>query len=84
MNEILLCTDVNDATKLLVDKISQVLDEMAPIKTIQTRTNYVPWLSEDTKGLPKERDDVQKKASQNIKKLYSFEGYDYFKVINDK
>ena len=61
--EILSCTDVNDATKILVDKISKVLDEMAPIKTIQTRTNYVPWLSEDTKGLQQERDGSQKKAS---------------------
>ena len=63
LDEILSCTDVNDATKILVDKISKVLDEMAPIKTIQTRTNYVPWLSEDTKGLQQERDDAQKKAS---------------------
>ena len=54
---------MNDATKILVDKISKVLDEMAPIKTIQTRTNYVPWLSEDTKDLQHERDDAQKKAS---------------------
>ena len=63
LEEVLACSDVNDATELFVDKISRVLDEMAPIKTIQTRTNYVPWLSEDTKKLQKEKIDAQKKAA---------------------
>ena len=39
------------------------LDEMAPVKTIQTRTNYVPLLSDDTKKLQKERNHAQKKAA---------------------
>ena len=51
LDDILSCTDVNVATELLTCKISKVLDEMAPVKTIQTRTNYVPWLSDDTKKL---------------------------------
>ena len=36
---------------------------MAPVKTIQTRTNYVPWLSDDTKKLQEERNHAQKKAA---------------------
>ena len=36
---------------------------MAPVKTIQTRTNYVPWLSDVTKNLQKERNEAQKKAA---------------------
>ena len=40
--------------ELLEYKISRVLDDMATIKTIQTQTNYVPWLSEDAKRIQKE------------------------------
>ena len=63
LDEIVSCNDVNDATKLLIDKISGVLDEMAPIKTIQTRSNYVPWLSEETKVLQQDRNYAQEKAA---------------------
>ena len=34
--EIMDCNDVNYATKLLIDKITIVLDQMAPVKNIQT------------------------------------------------
>ena len=51
LDDILSCDDVNEATKLLIDKISVLLDDMAPIKTIQTRSNYVLYLSEETKVL---------------------------------
>ena len=63
LEEVLACNDDNDATELLEYKISRVLDDMAPIKTIQTRTNYVPWLSEDAKKIQKEKIDAQKKAA---------------------
>ena len=65
LDEILECYDVNDATKLLIDKITLVLDQMAPIKTIQTRNNYVPWLSEDTKTLQIDRNEAHKKAVES-------------------
>ena len=45
LDEVLECDEVNAATKLLVDKISTILDEMAPVKAIQTWSNYVPWLT---------------------------------------
>ena len=38
---------------------------MAPLKTIQTRSNYVPWLSEETKALQKERNTAHKKAADS-------------------
>ena len=55
---------MTEATGLLIDNISKVLDEMAPFKTIQTRSNYVPWLSDETKALQQERNEAQKKAAQ--------------------
>ena len=63
LDEILSATDVNIAAELLVNKRTQILDQMAPIKTIQTRTKYAPWLEEDTKNLQKERDTAQEKAA---------------------
>ena len=37
---------------------------MAPIKTIQVRAKYAPWMSESTKELLKERNEAQKVASR--------------------
>ena len=37
---------------------------MAPLKTIQVRNKYAPWLSQDTKQLMKERDRAQETAAK--------------------
>ena len=57
--------DVNDAVHLLTSKITSILDEMAPVKTFQTSSRYCPWLSEGTKALIKERNQAQKRVSEN-------------------
>ena len=62
LHEVLECDEVNTATTLLVNKISVILDEMAPVKTIQTRSNYVPWLTEETKTIQRDKIQAQKKA----------------------
>ena len=41
------------------------LDEIAPIKTVQTRTNYAPWLEKDKKKLQQLRNDAQSQAAQS-------------------
>ena len=64
LDEVLACSDVNEAAELLVNKINKVLDEMAPVKTVQTRNKYAAWLSEDTKKLQEERNAAQEKAGQ--------------------
>ena len=47
------------------DKIAaKILDDMAPIKTFQTRSNYAPWLQEETKLLKDQREAAQSKAAQ--------------------
>ena len=38
---------------------------MTPVKTIQTRSNYAPWLSEETKNLQVERNAAQEKAAES-------------------
>ena len=67
--ELYLCTDVNKAVQLMSDKITFILDAMAPIKTIQVRTRYVPWLSKETIRLMKERDLAQKEAAERKEKI---------------
>ena len=59
------CEDVDLVVKMLSDEITQILDVMAPIKVIQVRTNYAPWLSKSTKDLMKIRDLAQRKASES-------------------
>ena len=56
--------DVNEAVALLTKKLTQILDEMAPEKTIQNRLHYAPWLSKETKQKMRERDISQKKAQK--------------------
>ena len=65
LDEVTKCTDVNEAAEMLLHKITSVLDEMAPVKTIQTRSNYAPWLSEETKNLQVERNAAQEKAAES-------------------
>ena len=58
------CQDPNEAAKLLTDKLSVILDTLAPVKTIQVRNKYAPWLSQNTKELMKERNAAQETASK--------------------
>ena len=53
--DIYSCQDANQAASLLTSKLTTILDAMAPIRTIQVRSNYAPWLSDKTKHLLKER-----------------------------
>ena len=66
--DLYLCEDVNTAVQILSSKIVFILDTMAPLKTIQIRANYSPWLSKDTLNLMKERDKQQKVASVSKKR----------------
>ena len=64
LKEILDCTEVDKAVEILTNKLNIILDELAPIKTFQTRVNYAPWLSDETKLLKKQREEAQEKASR--------------------
>ena len=59
------CDEVNEAVKLITDKLTLILDKMCPIKMIQIRSKYCSWLSNETKMLMKERDEAQKLASNS-------------------
>ena len=60
--------DVEVAVQLVTQKLTEILDIMAQVKSIQTRSRYAPWLSEATKKKIKNRNEAQKKASEtNLK-----------------
>ena len=61
--DIYLCEDLDQAVQLLTNKITSLLDQVAPVRTIQTRTRYAPWLSKETKASMKTRDTAQKQAA---------------------
>ena len=63
--DLYLCSDVNQAVQLLSDKITFILDLMAPMRTVQIRTRYAPWLSRETISLMGERDQLQKTAAES-------------------
>ena len=54
--------NVDYAVDLLTEKISKVLNEMAPVKKIQCRAKYAPWISDSTKKKIKKRNAAQKRA----------------------
>ena len=66
--------DVDDAVAVFSHLYLTVLDVHAPWVKFQKRKNYVPWLSEKTKLLIKERDRLKKNAIKftNIPQSYQF------------
>ena len=57
-----LTFDANIAAKALTDKIVAVLDKHAPVRTIQVRKNFAPWMNKDLKNKMIERDTAREIA----------------------
>ena len=64
-NQILLqqCPDI--AAKLFTQGLTRILDNLAPVRNIQSRSNYAPYLSRDTKELIIRRKEAQCIAAQS-------------------
>ena len=60
---VLACNDINQAADTFKELFTCVLDRHAPRKVFQSRVHYVPFLSQETKILMKERDALQEEAS---------------------
>ena len=66
MPELAAClasTSADLSASILQRGITRVLDTMAPVRTIQNRTSYVPYLTNDTKQLQAAVKDAQVKAA---------------------
>ena len=57
--------DIDEAGDIFVRVFNEILDKHAPIKTIQNRTNYVPYLTNDIKNLMKQRDTLKEEAAKS-------------------
>ena len=78
--DIYLTNDVNEALNLFYEKVRPILDDMAPIRTIQIRNNYAPWLSQETIQLMKSRNELLKLATETKSK----EDWNRYKSIRNK
>ena len=54
------CEDPDKTAEILRSKLTAIVDQMAPVRTIQVRAKYAPWLSDNTKHLMKERNEAKK------------------------
>ena len=63
MREIVESQCASQAAELLTSELSRVLDACAPIRTIQSRNNYAPHLSDRTKKHMEERNEAQRCAA---------------------
>ena len=63
--DLYLCNDVNEAVDIFTHKITNILDSMAPLKTIQVRSNFAPFLSKKTLELMKARNELHRQASES-------------------
>ena len=65
--DLYMCEDPSQAAELLTQKLTTILDEMAPIKTFQIRVKYAHWMSANTKDLLKVRNIAQETAARSKK-----------------
>ena len=61
--DIYASSDVNEAVELMTKKLTSVLDQFAPVRIIQVRSRYAPWLTEEVKTKMVERDRAQQAAA---------------------
>ena len=80
MLDIYLCQDPNMAAMLLSKKINSILNLMAPVKKIQLRRNYAPWITPECKVGMDARDYAQKKASET----QTDEDWSEYKIIRNR
>ena len=59
-----MCEDAEQAACLLTNKLTLILDKLAPVKTFQVRNKYAPWLPDSTKLIIKEKNQAQKLAAE--------------------
>ena len=63
--EIYSCDEVDKAVEFLSNELTHILDELAPLRVFQVRSNYAPWLSVGTKQWMKFRDEAFQAAIQS-------------------
>ena len=62
---VLECTDIDTAAEVFEEKFRKILDKHAPIKIFQMRSNYNPFIKEETKHLIEERKVLKEEMTKN-------------------
>ena len=78
--DIYVCEDANTASELFTEKVNSILDKHAPVKKIQVRSQFAPWLSEETKACIAARDQAYKTALSDR----SDKSWSEYKIIRNK
>ena len=78
--QILVSEDINEATEIFTKQFSEILDKHAPLKIIQNRSNYVPYISKDITESMAERDKWKEVAA----KSGDIEDFDKYKEFRNK
>ena len=63
--ELYMCDSPSKAADILTKELSNILDRLAPVRTIQVRTKYAAWLSDASKIVLQERNEAQKRAAES-------------------
>ena len=63
-SEILRTDDIELAGDIFTQIFNRILDHHAPVKVIQNRKNYVPYISEDIHKAMEERNELKKEAAK--------------------
>ena len=64
-SEIHLATDPNEAFGIFERDFNEILDRHAPVKVIQNRNDYVPYISPELKASMEERDRMKEVAAES-------------------
>ena len=60
--DVTACDDLEAAAEMFQNSFGEILDKHAPIKKIQVRKNYLPFLSEETKLLMEDRKALKEES----------------------
>ena len=63
--DLYMSQDANTSAEILTSNITSILDKLAPVKTIQIKSNYAPWLNDKLKAMMRKRDEAQRNASRS-------------------
>ena len=72
--------DIEVAAEIFTEVFTKVLDKHAPLKVIQNRNNYVPYISDEIQAMMKQR-NIMKKSAAETGNTEVFE--DYKKIRNE-
>ena len=79
-NEISEQTDVNTANSLLESKITEIIESEAPMATVQIRTKYNKYLTNETKTLMIDRD----KNREIARRTQETQDWERFKTLRNR